>query len=327
MTQSQKKLTTAFANLNLKLNEPLAPKTYFKIGGPAEVFWEANQEDDLLAILDFCRQENIQVTVLGGGSNVIVDDKGVVGLVVHPKFNHFTPTETKVDDPQEPGQDRFVVKAGSGLKTALLVSKTTTLGLTGLEYFLGVPGTVGGAIYNNSHYLDDLIGEYLHRVKIVNERNNLEWLRREDCRFGYDYSRFQETQEIIIEVEFALPKGDKRESAKKIKKATEYRARTQPLGPPSSGCIFQNVPNSSRLRKLFPDFKDKAHVPGGYIIDQAGLKGTRVGGVHVSQKHAAWFINDGHATSEDVKKLIEKIKHVVKERFGIDLQEEVFYLQ
>ena len=220
---------------------------------------------------------------------------------------------------------KFLV--GAGAKTSLFVKATVDHGYTGLEYFLGVPGSLGGAIYNNAHYLEDLIGRHVSRVEVLTESGDFMWLDHQECEFEYDSSRFQRTKEIIYQVEFVLEKGTKEESLELIKKATEYRAKTQPLGLPSSGCIFQNVPNNPELREQFPQFKDRLHVPGGFLIDQAGLKGMKEGDIEVSEKHAAFFVNNGHGTANQVKKLINRVKSIVKEKFSVELKEEVFWLK
>jgi UDP-N-acetylmuramate dehydrogenase len=193
-------------------------------------------------------------------------------------------------------------------------------------YFLGVPGTVGGAIFNNAHYLEDLIGDHVSKVKIATQQGKIYWVDHDDCDFEYDHSRFQKSQEIILEAEFCLKPGSKIKSMELISKATRYRAQTQPLGLPSSGCIFQNVPNTASLKSQFPAFTQKKFVGAGFLIDQAGLKGTKVGGISISHKHAAFFVNDGAGTSQDVEKLLTLVKKTVKAKFGVSLKEEVFFL-
>ncbi len=219
-----------------------------------------------------------------------------------------------------------IIRAGAGTKMAPLVAKVVELGYTGLEYFLGIPGTVGGAAYNNAHYLSDLLSEHIYSVQAFTKDGTLVSYEKKECEFEYEHSRFQRTGEIIYTVDFLVKQGDAKTSQEKIKHATEYRAKTQPLGIPSSGCIFQNCPTDENLRKMFPDFAETTFVPAGYIIDQAGLKGTKQGGISVSTKHAAWFVNDGTGTSEDVKKLLEVVKTAVHKQFGVTLHEEVFYL-
>jgi UDP-N-acetylmuramate dehydrogenase len=209
---------------------------------------------------------------------------------------------------------------------ATLVAQSVNWGLTGLEYFLGVPGSLGGAVVNNAHYLSALISQHIVRVHVVQPDGELVWLSAAASEFGYDHSRFQHSKEIVVAVEFLLQSGTKAESQALIAQATHYRATTQPLGIPSSGCIFQNTPNTTQLQQLFPQFAQKTHVPGGFLIDQAGMKGTRVGALEVSHKHAAFIVNHGGGTAKDLLSLIALIKTTVKARFGVDLVEEVFFL-
>jgi len=318
MNTLQTQLQQAFPDLPWQFDYALSAQTYFKVGGPAEAYLELDDREQLVAVINYCHDHQLSLTIFGGGSNVIVSDKGIPGVVLKLTNDDFVVVEKKAD--------RGLVRAGAGLKTALLVRKTVDEGLTGLEYFLGVPGNVGGAVYNNAHYLKDLISEHLVRVEIINEQGQAEWLDHEACQFDYDYSRFQETKEVILQAEFSLAKGTTEESQEKIREATVYRAETQPLGLPSSGCIFQNTPNTPKLKELFPQYADKKYVPGGFLIDQAGLKGAKQGDIEVSNKHAAFFINTGQGTARDIQQLINRVKSTVKEKFGAELKEEVFWL-
>ncbi|MBU0578427.1 UDP-N-acetylmuramate dehydrogenase [Patescibacteria group bacterium] len=313
-------LKQAFPQLNFKPNFLLAPQTYSKIGGQAEVYLELKKRQQIIEIINFCKNKNIKLTLLGGASNVIIDDRGISGLVLHLKNNKLIKLDKSTIDGKK------LIQAEAGLKTSLLVKKVIDLGYFGLEYFLGIPGTVGGAIYNNAHYLENLISEHINRVEIIDQQNKVKWISKKDCEFRYGSSRFQKTQEIILRVEFVLKKGSKEKSHKLVQKATQYRAKTQPLGKPSSGCIFKNTPNTPELKKLFPQFKNQQFVSAGFLIDRAGLKGVRVGDVEVSKKHAAFFINQGKGTATDLKKLIKLVKQKIKQKFNINLQEEIFYL-
>lgn len=297
----------------------MAEKAYFKLGGQAEVYLELDNIDSVIEVVRFCQQEGIKLTVIGGASNVVIDDEGIDGLVLHITADNVQPLGQKVDDKQ-------LILAEVGIKTALLVRQVIDLGYQGLEYFLGVPGTLGGAIYNNSHYLTELIGDYVHRVQIIQEDGEVIWLTQAECDFAYDHSRFHQTNEVILRVEFALEKGDPQTSQEKVKEATVKRATTQPLGMPSSGCTFKNTPNTPELRKRFPQFADREFMPSGFLIDQAGLKGTKIGDIEVSDKHAAFFINHGNGTAQDMKKLVKLVKEKVKAEFDVDLEEEIFYL-
>lgn len=312
-----KQLSTQFPEQSFVENFLLAKRTYFKIGGAAEVFLKIADEEKVAEIYGWCVTQKIPVTLFGGASNVLIEDAGIQGLVIHLTNDYcdlIPNSSTKI-------------KVGAGCKTALMVGKSIQLGLTGLEFFLGVPGTVGGAIYNNAHYLEELIGKYIYRVKVAQADGTIRWINHSECEFEYEKSRFQTSKELILSAEFELPLGNAQNSRDLIAQATRYRANTQPLGEPSSGCIFQNVLNSEQLQQQFPQFKDRTFVGGGFLIDQAGLKGTRIGGISVSHKHAAFFVNDGTGTSKQVKELIELVKNTVAEKFNINLKEEVFILK
>lgn len=302
----------ASLQLQYDFDKPLAPLSYFKIGGPAEIFIKA-EKNDIKKIIKFSQSENIPLTVLGGASNVVISDKGIKGIVLQMGNDDFEITAT-------------TIKAGAGLRTAFLVKKSMDEGLTGLEYFLGVPGTVGGAIYNNAHYLEDLISEHIVEVEMMNKDGQVFALAKDECDFAYDHSRFQSSQEIILSATFRLKKGDQESSQAKLRHAVTYRAKTQPLNLPSSGCIFQNVKNTEKLRERFPQFAEREHIPAGFLIDEAGLKKFRRGDIEVSDKHAAFFVNHGAGSAEDVAYLVSSVKKKVKEKFEVELQEEVFYL-
>lgn len=319
MKTQQKQISNAFPDVSWQFDYPLSEITYFKIGGPAEVYASVMDRDTLQKIVTYAKEQNIPLTLIGGASNIIVSDTGIKGIVLQWAGKNIHETNEIVDD-------KHIIQAEAGIKTALLVKQVIDLGYQGLEYFLGVPGTLGGAVYNNAHYLESLISEHIHRVEVLNEDGHFTWLNKAECGFGYDTSRFQQTHEVIVTVEFSLTEGDKQTSMELVKKATQYRAETQPLGEPSSGCIFQNAPITPELKKQFPQFADKKFISGGFLIDQAGMKGETEGDIEVSRKHAAFFINKGYGTAADVKKLINRVKAKVKSQFGVELQEEVFYL-
>lgn len=313
LTPLQTTLSKTFPTLPFSFDFPLASLTYFKIGGPAEVYVELNQRQDIIALVSFCYQQQIPLTLFGGASNVIVADEGITGVVLR-----MTNDEVIIND--------TTVTAGAGIKTALLVRATVDKQLTGLEYFLGVPGHLGGATYNNAHYLHHLIGDHITRVEIIDNTGTPRWLSHDECDFGYDHSRFHHTKELILTVEFSLQPGTTEASNDLIRQATLYRAQTQPLGEPSSGCIFQNAPMTPTLAERFPEYKDRTHIGGGFLIDQAGLKGAKEGDIEVSHKHAAFFVNKGKGTAAEVKKLVARVQQTVEEKFGVTLQPEVFFL-
>ncbi len=318
MTNVQTLLLKQFPQFNFKLDYPLREITYFKIGGPAEIYLELANRREIIDLVKFCFTQQIKLTILGGASNVVVADEGVSGLVLHLSNEQMQVLETTAD------KTRF--RAEAGCKMALLVARTLKESLAGLEYFLGVPGTLGGAVVNNAHYLKDLLDKYIDQVEVITPNGEVKWLKHDECDFAYDHSRFQTSREIVLQVDFLLTKGRAEMSQELIKQATEYRASTQPLGLPSSGCIFRNVANNPELQTLFPQFKDKEFVPAGFLIDQAGLKLKRVGDIMVSDKHAAFMVNVGKGTAAEIKTLISQVKTIVKNKFNINLEEEVFYL-
>ena len=320
MTRTQTLINNTFLYLNPSFDFPLKHLTYFKIGGPAEVFLDLHLRKEIIDVVRFCQKENISVTVLGGASNVVVDDHGMSGVVIQTSNEEYQVMEKNA------ALNVQRIRVGVGMKTGLFVRKVIDEGLTGLEYFLGVPGKVGGAIFNNAHYLTKRIGKYVDRVEVLQPTGQLQWLSQSECAFGYDVTRFHTSKEIILQAELVLPFGSKESSMEMIKEATLYRAKTQPLGDASSGCYFQNTPNSAALREKFPQFADRSEFPTAFLIDQAGLKGERCGGIEVSQKHAAFLINTGNGSSEQVKELVKKIKMRVQEEFGVKLEEEVFRL-
>lgn len=319
------KLSNHFPQLKWQENALLAPFTYMKVGGPAEVLWEAQDLDQLVEVVRFARQSGMEVTILGGASNVVVLDEGVTGLVIINQCSQIQKLDESALPPALTGiEGKQYFQAESGIKTALLVRQSVDFGFTGLEPFLGVPGTLGGAIYNNAHYrAQELIGNFVLGVEILTSEGNRQWLIQSECDFAYDYSRFHHTSEVILRVIFALAPGEAAASLEIIREATVKRASTQPLGTANSGCMFRNyeLPEAEQAR-----FEGKSVLPAGWLIDQAGLKGLRVGDAVVSDKHANFIINEGNATATDVEQLVALIQEKVLEKFGVKLHTEVFFL-
>lgn len=328
--KQQKLLKTNFEDLDFKQNFPLTKITYFQVGGPADLLVIIKDHQQLLDLVSFCHQEDIEFLVLGGASNVVVSDEGARKLVILTKNDSVQLLEKSAQTSTTHTADSMssskIIRAECGVRTSGLVKKTVDLGLTGLEPFMGLPGRLGGAVYNNSHFKDSLIGDFITQVEVINSNNEVKWLTNEECHFGYDSSRFQDTDEVILSAVFLLKNGNKDLSHKIINQTMSYRTSTQPLGMPSSGCIFKNVPNSEQLKKLFPQFSEQEFVSAGLLIDKAGLKGTTIGNIQVSHKHASFMVNLGDGTAADIKKLILKVKQEVFDKFGVQLEEEVFWL-
>jgi len=346
------KLTNKFSNHDWQSDVSLAKYTFMRVGGPAEVFWIANSLDELVKVVSFCFEQQIPVTIFGGASNVIVMDEGIAGLVVLNQCSNFqifesekelsqfdlpdnfsilTSTEVTIarlkkiedDNHQFNWQQPHWVLAESGLITARLSTATANQGLSGLEPFVGVPGALGGAIYNNSHYQSELIGDFIVAVEVLDKQGNRNWLPQKECDFAYDYSRFQQTGEIILRALLVIFPADKDLIKQKIQASSLHRAQTQPLGFASSGCIFKNVSLSPEESKRFDG---QTKLSAGWLIDQAGLKGYRQGGAMVSDVHANFIINTDRASSHDVEKLVSHIQKTVKQKFNLDLEPEVFFI-
>lgn len=317
----EKLFSTHFPSLDFHFNYPLSKKSYFKIGGQAEIFYEAKTRQEAMDLLVFCRENQIEFTLLGGASNVIIADEGLKGLVLNLDF-----AELKL---LKETKEELFYQADSGIKTSYLVSRVVNQGAEGLEGFIGVPGVLGGAIYNNAHYLQDLIGDKIYQVEVFDvKKGEIELFTREKCEFAYEKSIFQTDRNLVIfSAFFALKKSSPVLTKQKVRQAIEKRELTQPLHLPSCGCVFQNPPNNDSLRKLFPNFVHLEFIPAGFLIDQAGMKGAKQGDIQVSEKHAAFFVNIGQGRAEDVEKLVKRVKAVVLEKFGVNLKEEVFYLK
>lgn len=305
ISQALEAVQSAFPHLSFTSNEPLSSHTYMKSGGPAEFFVTINKKQDLENVVIWCEKNQQKYLVLGGMSNSLVPDEGIKGLVIK---NIVSGTQIIPLD-----EHTYHFEVESGTPTNLAVRASIDQSLAGLEYFLGVPGTMGGAIYNNSHYLGELIGNDVDQVEVIAKGGVKKTYTKDEMKFAYDYSILQETHEIITTIRFKLKKGNKVELERKATTATKRRADTQPLGIPSSGCMFKNP--------MMPNGKREG---AGKLIDQAGLKGARIGDAVVSDKHASFILNTGHATTGDVLKLAEHVKAVVKKKYGVELEREVF---
>lgn len=305
----------------VKLNEPLSKHTYFKLGGPADLLYEARTVDELVASIQAALLYKIPYLVIGGGSNILVTDAGYRGLVIKNKTSNIQMKgfvggveKGKVDFKEA------VVQADSGVPANLLIRYTLDQGLSGLEDMLGLPGSVGGAVYNNSHHLDKLFGDHIVEVTALDKDGKIKKYTQKELQFDYDYSIFHKTKEIVLSASFLLKRADKDQLWEIANAAVKRRASTQPLGSASSGCMFKNIPLADSMRLGTPTQSV------GYLIDRAGLKGLRVGGAYVSDVHANFVVNDGTATSQDVLDLVDKIKGVIKEKFGVSLELEVILI-
>jgi UDP-N-acetylmuramate dehydrogenase len=287
---------------------PLAPLTTFKVGGTADWLIDARSEEDVRQALTLARGAGLPVTVLGGGSNVLVSDQGVRGLVIR----------VRPMDVSQTAPDR--VRADAGLTINGLVRWTIGRGIEGLEAWAGTPGTVGGAICGNAHFGGRNIGELVAQARVITPEGDTQTIPASEMEFGYDSSRLQRTREILLWAEFITSAGEPMGLRTIARASLAHRKKTQPLDTPSAGCIFQNP---DRARDRVPE-----GIPwsAGALVDRAGLKGLRQGAAKVSDTHANFIVNEGGATAADIRALIERCKREVQDRFGVVLREEIVYL-
>lgn len=275
-------------------NISLAKYTTFGIGGPARYFIEVKSVKQMQAAL--LQAKNLSVFLLGNGSNLIFDDRGYDGLVILNRIQFL-----------EQNENTFYV--GAGYNFSLLGSQTTRYGFGGLEFASGIPGSVGGAVYMNAGANGSETADHLEKVDFVDRMGNFLEFAREDLDFSYRHSPFHEREGAIVSATFVLEPS---ETARNRRiEIVRYRQATQPYGEKSAGCIFRNPKGGS----------------AGKLVEEAGLKGLRVGGAEVSSMHANFIVNpEGKASAQDVLELMQLVKTKVKERSGKDLEFEVRYI-
>ena len=293
----------------LRRGVPLAPMTTFRVGGAAEWLIETRTGGEVVAALGLAARAGEAVTILGGGSNVLVSDAGVRGLVIRPRGGEIAPV------------DAGHVRADAAITINGLVRWTVNHGWAGLEAWAGTPGTVGGAAFGNAHFGGRLIGDVITKVQLVSRDGQVRGVPNSEMAFGYDRSRLQESGEVLLSAVFAVSQGDPAALRQTARASLAFRKRTQPLESPSAGCIFQN-PDRSRGDVVPDGFPWSA----GALVDRAGLKGASIGGACVSPAHGNFIVNDGTATAADIRRLIERCRDQVRQRFGVELRDEIVYL-
>jgi UDP-N-acetylmuramate dehydrogenase len=302
-------LADRFGADRVQVDAPLAPLTTFKVGGPADVLIETRSSTEIVDAMRLARALAAPVRLLGGGSNLLLPDAGLRGLVIRPRGG----------DVGLVGAD--LVRADAAVTINGLVRWTINRGLAGLETWAGTPGTVGGAIYGNAHWKQVNIGDLVESVRLAKPDGTLLQVPADRMEFGYDDSRLKRTGEVLLWAAFrVVPGADPERLRATARESLAFRKRTQPLASPSAGCIFMNP---DPVRDRIP-----AGIPpsAGALVDRAGLKGATVGGAQVSTTHANFIINTGTASAADIAALIDRCKAAVKERFGVTLREEIVRL-
>ncbi|WP_136479333.1 UDP-N-acetylmuramate dehydrogenase [Acetivibrio thermocellus] len=281
---------------NVKLDEPMKNHTSFKVGGPADILVTPVSVSQLSQILKLCKNKSVPVFVMGNGTNLIVRDKGIKGVVVKifDNLNQFTVK----DD---------IITAYAGI----LLSRVSTIayenGLTGLEFACGIPGTLGGAVAMNAGAYGGEMKDVVVETEYMDKDGEIRVVRDDGHQFGYRTSFIQKNSGIVIKTSMKLKKGNKEEIKALMDDLTQRRQEKQPLEMPSAGSIFK------RPEGYF----------AGKLIEDCGLRGHRIGGAEVSQKHCGFIVNTGDAKAKDILDLIEYIRNTVKMKFGVDMQTEV----
>jgi len=291
-TALEAKLRELFGADRVGRGVPLARFTTFHVGGPADWFIEPRTADETVAALGAANEAGVPVTVIGGGSNLLVSDAGVRGLVLRPRGGLIALAGERL------------VRADAAVTINGLVRWTINRQVAGLEAWAGTPGTVGGAVRGNAHYGGHLIGELVEKVLVAGVDGTRRELPPSAMEFGYDCSRLQRT---------GADAGTLREIARR---SLAHRKKTQPLDLASAGCIFQNPGPGDPV----PDGIPRS---AGALIDRAGLKGHRLGGARVSEVHANFIVNEGGATAADIHALAGMCRDTVLQRFGVLLREEI----
>jgi len=282
----------------ISLNEPLSKHTAFKIGGPAGFFIEPEGPGDIKTLLRISKKKRLPFFIIGAGSNLLVSDKGIKGMVIRLSAPYF----------RKLSRENESVYAASGIMLNKLLAFAKERGLSGAEFLAGIPGTVGGALAMNAGVTRPAarsIGDLVKEVKVMDRDGNIKALKKKDIKFGYRESSLSEY--LILSSVLILKKQDKRKIEEKMRSYLERRKSTQELMKPSAGCIFKNPRSGS----------------AGRLIDLCGMKGKRAGGAQVSRKHANFILNSGRAKAKDVLKLMDSIIEKVEAEFNIHLEPEI----
>lgn len=296
----------------VKLNEPMNKYTTFRVGGQARFFVSVKDNDRLVRLLNFLSSEDVEFMVIGAGSNLLFSDNGFDGVVIRAQTDAIDILDSEI-------------AADAGVLLAKVLDIAVGRGFTGFEWAAGVPGTVGGAVCGNAGAYGQSINDSITSV-VVWENGEVKNMTKAECGFNYRGSIFKDSPGIVIlKARFELKPGDK---VAIISKVQDYLRRRRSRFPqyPSAGCFFANVKLddwTGDRTVLVPKFFEIGEVPAGWLVEQAGCKGLRVGGAEVSNQHCNFIINIGNATQADVLRLVEQVKERVYNKFGADLREEV----
>ena len=290
-----KQIKEELAGIEILFNEPLKQYTYTKVGGAADYLAFPRNQYELKRIVTFANAHEIPWMVLGNSSNIIVRDGGIEGFVI--MFDHFH--DVRVNG--------YVIEAEAGAKLIDVTHVARYHSLTGFEFACGIPGSIGGAVYMNAGAYGGEIAHILQSCKVLTPKGELKTLTAEELTFGYRHSKIQETGDVVISAKFALAPGNYDQIDQEMARLTHLRELKQPLEYPSCGSVFK---------------RPVGHF-AGQLISEAGLKGYRIGGVEVSEKHAGFMINVDYGTAKDYEDLIAHVIATVEKSTGVTLEREV----
>lgn len=283
-------------NSNIYMNEPMSNHTSFRIGGKADIFIKIQTIEDLKFVIKYCKENNIFITIIGNGSNLLVKDNGIRGITIQVDFEDIQIKE-----------DENLVIVGSGVKLGALATILQKKSLAGLEFASGIPGTIGGAVRMNAGAYGGEFKQIVESITYIDNQGEINTIKNEEAEFSYRCSKFVNTNDIILSTVLKVQKEDENEIENKMKQYLKSRKEKQPIDIPSAGSTF----------KRGKDFI------AAQLIDEAGLKGYKIGGAQVSQKHAGFIVNTGDATANDVIELTKYVIDKVYEKYGKKLELEI----
>ena len=290
---------TTISKDKIKYNESMKNHTSFKIGGPAEVLIKITKVDELKEILKISEDNNIPITIIGNGSNLLINDEGIKGIVLKIEIKKFEIIEKE--------DNTFKIILGSGNKIGEIAQRLYQKEIEGFEFASGIPGTIGGAIRMNAGAHGTEMKDIVKTITYITSKGQINKISSEEAKFEYRKSIFTQNRNVILETEFQLRKGQKKEIKSKMDEYATYRKEKQPIEYPSAGSTF----------KRGTDFITAK------LIDECGLKGYQIGGAQISEKHAGFIINKGNASARDVINLIEYTKEQVYNKFGKNIETEI----
>ena len=311
--------------MQIQKDIPIAPKTVFKVGGVARFFAEAKSGEGIIELIEWAKKYKLPFFLLGAGSNTLVRDSMFPGLVIKPiaSDTHFIGNSIVVD---------------AGAMMPYVANRAAAQGLSGFEWAVGIPGTIGGSVRGNAGCFGKSMADVIESVEVYDAiLQRKQRFSNRDCKFAYRESKFKKSPELIIlSAKISLVNDHIPVIRARMKECIVHRLKTQAIGEKCAGCIFKNIPwddvsfvDRERLLKMFPrlaEFRKHSMIPTALILEDLGLKGLKMGNALVSPKHSNFFVNTGSATSHEIAILISHCKEYVHRKTGILLQEEIHYL-